>query len=170
MLDLDNKYCKNIEYFDQLGSSLMAECAQHLLTMLAKRDISEFNPRRIPESTGKQDMIEISLPNYLQFMIDFVREVETVDISISCNELYNKYRIWCEENGDRNILAKNPFGKKINKIFPQCVKWQQGKTINIRTITIEKLRENMITNYNIDISQLIPEQIDEDTIDHVPNI
>ena len=50
-------------------------------------------------------------------LIEFAKEVEVGD-SISNNELYVKYKDWCEDSG-HNSLARNTFQKRIVKAFKE---------------------------------------------------
>ncbi len=50
-------------------------------------------------------------------LIEFAKEIE-IDISISNNQLYLKYKDWCDESG-HNSLARNTFQKRIVKAFKE---------------------------------------------------
>ena len=50
-------------------------------------------------------------------LIEFAKEIE-IDSSISNNQLYLKYKDWCDESG-HNSLARNTFQKRIVKAFKE---------------------------------------------------
>ena len=50
----------DFEYWTTLNKSFTAEFYSHLLTFFMKRDISKFNPRVIPITEAKKDLIEAS--------------------------------------------------------------------------------------------------------------
>ena len=50
----------DFDYWEALNKSFTPEFYAHLLTFFMKRDISKFNPRKIPMTEAKQDIIEAS--------------------------------------------------------------------------------------------------------------
>ena len=50
-------------------------------------------------------------------LIEFAKEVE-INGSITNNQLYNKYKYWCDDSG-HNPLARNTFQKRIVKAFKE---------------------------------------------------
>ena len=50
-------------------------------------------------------------------LIEFAKEVE-VETAISNNQLYVRYKDWCEDSG-HNALARNTFNKRIVKAFKE---------------------------------------------------
>ena len=60
VLACNGKYKNNHDYWNNIYNNLNEEFYNNLLTYFLKRDISEFNPRIIPMTEAKQDLIEAS--------------------------------------------------------------------------------------------------------------
>ena len=60
VLACNGKYKNNHDYWNNLYNNLNEEFYSNLTTFFIKRDISEFNPRIIPLTEAKQDLIEAS--------------------------------------------------------------------------------------------------------------
>ena len=50
-------------------------------------------------------------------LIEFAKEVE-IDVPISSNVLYDRYKNWCQDSG-HNVLARNTFSKRVAKAFKE---------------------------------------------------
>ena len=50
-------------------------------------------------------------------LIEFAKELE-IDVQISSNQLYDRYKDWCNDSG-HNALARNTFQKRIAKAFKE---------------------------------------------------
>jgi len=72
VLDCNNKYANNKEYFDKiLAVTNSNEVSEHFFQFLAQKDLSEWNPRCIPETDLKKELQQNSIPDPIQFMMDF---------------------------------------------------------------------------------------------------
>ena len=60
VLSCNGVHKNDFEYWESLNKSFTAEFYSHLLTFFMKRDISKFNPRVIPITEAKKDLIEAS--------------------------------------------------------------------------------------------------------------
>ena len=60
VLACNGKYKNNHEYWNNIYNNLNEEFYNNLLTYFIKRDINNFNPRIIPMTEAKQDLIEAS--------------------------------------------------------------------------------------------------------------
>ena len=71
----NGKYKNNHNYWDDIYNDLNEEFYSHLLTYFMKRDISNFNPRIIPMTDAKQDLIEASKSPVEQFICDYYNKL-----------------------------------------------------------------------------------------------
>lgn len=163
ILEADDKYCKDNDYFVRLSTAMTPEAGQHFFTMLMQRDISSFNPRLRPSTIAKNTMIEESLPLYLKYIINYVRtNIDITDISMSSDDLFIKFTQWCGECNIKNIPSKIGFARDINKIIPVKVKKVNGKSINWREISFTLLKGKIKKACNFDIELVVNE---EDAVD-----
>lgn len=151
ILDADNKYCTDKDYFAKLAEAMTDECGQHFYTMLMKRDITTFNPRKRPQTEAKNKMIEDSLPLYMKFIVDYVRNNEFERLSVSSDDLYNVFKGWCSDCNIRNTPSKIGFSRDINKIIPVKHVKRNGIKTNMRDISMIDLRANIRRACNFDI-------------------
>jgi len=96
----------NHEYFDNLKKYKDTSTTEfvHLYNYLLRNDISAFNPRIIPMTEVKQEMIN-EMEDYFISFVRYVNEVieserilcwdECVNDRISRTDLYQKYREYC---------------------------------------------------------------------------
>ena len=71
----NGKYKNNNDYWTNMYNSFTPEFYSHLLTYFINRDITEFNPRVIPMTEAKQDLIEASRNPVEQFICDHYNEL-----------------------------------------------------------------------------------------------
>ena len=60
VMSCNGKYKNDFEYWTALNKSFTPEFYSHLLSFFMQRDISKFNPRVIPMTEAKHDLIEAS--------------------------------------------------------------------------------------------------------------
>ena len=83
-------------------------------------NFQEVDINTIPDTKARQEIINLSKCNTLKFL-DFLKEEplthfdqETGELEnireIKANEFYEKYRSWCNQNGERNIVSNTKFG------------------------------------------------------------
>ena len=75
VLACNGKYKNNHDYWNNMYNSFTPEFYSHLLTFFINRDISNFNPRIIPMTEAKQDLIEASRNPVEQFICDYYNKL-----------------------------------------------------------------------------------------------
>lgn len=120
----------NHEYFDNLKKYKDASTDQfvHLYNFLIRYDISRFNPRNIPMTEIKQEMVD-EMEDSVKSFVRYVNEsIESERIlcwagyengRVGRNDLYQKYREFCSNCGinTKYIDTQNRFGRKIKKHY-----------------------------------------------------
>ena len=83
-------------------------------------NFDEVDINTIPNTKARQEIMNLSKCNTLKFL-DFLKEepltrfnqeigdVENIK-QIKATEFYEKYRSWCNQNGERNIVSNTKFG------------------------------------------------------------
>jgi hypothetical protein len=120
----------NHEYFDNLKKYKDTSTQEflHLYNYLLRYDISEFNPRVIPITEVKHDMIyemEDSVKSFVRYVNESIESErilcwhECTGGRISRSDLYQKYREYCIQAGMNTnyIDTQNRFGRKIKKHY-----------------------------------------------------
>ena len=120
----------NHEYFDNLKKYKDTSTNEflHLYNYLLRYDISSFNPRIIPMTEVKQEMInemEDSVKSFVRYVNEAIESEhmlcwhECTGDRIGRNELYQKYREYCTQAGMNTnyIDTQNRFGRKIKKYY-----------------------------------------------------
>lgn len=136
-LELDNKYCDNKEYFQNLSEAMTPLAAEHMFMWLASIDLTGF-PSRIPNTAAKTAMKLENIPYAIRMLIDFVRGEIDADIyplpedeclNISVDVLFGLYQHWCNTNQIQMNINKLNYSKLINKILPTKQIKLNGKNV-----------------------------------------
>jgi hypothetical protein len=116
---VSNKYMQNKNYFRILSEKCYnKQTANAFYSYLL--NFQEVDINTIPDTKARQEIINLSKCNTLKFL-DFLEEEplthfdpETGELEnireIKANEFYEKYRSWCNQNGERNIVSNTKFG------------------------------------------------------------
>jgi hypothetical protein len=121
IFEVNDKYKGNKKYFNNLADLCFnQEVADAFYTYLLNYECLE-NLQPI-ETELRTQAIELSKPNPLKF-IDYLKEnpimegfpEEQPQKLIKSLELYKKYREWCVESGERNIVSARKFTLTIQK-------------------------------------------------------
>jgi phage/plasmid-associated DNA primase len=119
IFQVSNKYRQNTEYFENLTKQCYTQTtADAFYSYLLNFD--EVDIHTIPNTKARQEIMNISKPNAIKFL-DFLKEEpltrfnqETSEVEnikeMKATELYEKYRNWCNQNGERNIVSNTKFG------------------------------------------------------------
>ena len=99
---------------------------RHLFTFFLHRDISKYQPRMIPMTSTKQEMINASKDSYELFFDEYIDRFDG-DGWIS-KDAYEHYKQFCSENGYSNPLSNKSFGLKIKR-FVDIIKRRRGPKI-----------------------------------------
>ena len=73
------------------------------------RDISNFNPRDIPDTEEKRDLIEANKSSYQMFYEEYEEQFK---YGWNCKDCYRKYADFARDMGFA-VCAANTFGSKI---------------------------------------------------------
>ena len=116
---VSNKYMQNKNYFRILSEKCYnKQTANAFYSYLL--NFQEVDINTIPDTKARQEIINLSKCNTLKF-VDFLKEEpltrfvqETGELEnirkIKATEFYEKYRSWCNQNGERNIVSNTKFG------------------------------------------------------------
>ena len=116
---VSNKYMQNTEYFEDLTEQCYNQStADAFYSYLLNFDEVDINT--IPNTKARQEIINLSKPNALKFL-DYLKEEPLTRFNQETNEseniktikpieLYEKYKNWCNHNGERNIITNTKFG------------------------------------------------------------
>ncbi|CAB4437318.1 unnamed protein product [Rhizophagus irregularis] len=122
-LDVLAKYKGNREYFGFLIKVLEnLDTAGSFMSYLLSRDLTSFNPRTIPDTRMKQELIETSIPNpqrFLQYYLEIMWPDNCDRLEIPCTNFYSTYQNWCSEKGENKTLSDNKFGMEIKQLAPK---------------------------------------------------
>jgi hypothetical protein len=140
--ELSNKYMNNYEYFDKLGNQIKSG-ADDFITYLKLLDISNFNPRKIPDSIIKTEQKMNSLINSYRFLIDMLYEINNG--YITTQELFDMYRNWCYDCGEKNIKSKKIFVDDIG-VLSEIIRKKNIRGFNINKANI---KARMMIDFNV---------------------
>jgi hypothetical protein len=115
---MSNVYRNNSEYFNRLRTICFnQDVANQFYTYLL--DFPAVDLSKIPMTEMKQSMIQVSKASPLKFL-DAINEDSELkeavldgETRVKATVLYAKYREWCSENGERNVLTSTKFGTVI---------------------------------------------------------
>lgn len=132
-------YTKAIfEYFDKLIKSFDDDFYNNLFTFLMKRDLSQFNLRKLPMTREKEELLEINKSSYELFVEE--RE-EELKLGWICKDCYNDYVRFAIQN-NFCICASNTFGAKKRDFVERKKKRIDGKLEWIYTMTQVKTNDD----------------------------
>jgi len=87
-------------YYASLTSSLGSSAATHFFHFLMRRDLTHFRGEgpKPPMTQWKQDIVSVSAPLSLQFMIDYAEDGQS-DMSPTVPLLWASFKKWCAAHG-----------------------------------------------------------------------
>ena len=110
VIKVSGKHVGDFEYFDKLISERDSqEFYDNLYTYYMKMDLTSFDPRKIPMTDAKRDIIEASKNSYELFVQDFLKEF---DDGINCQTAWDNYKDWVQQNGYQ-LCSNKTFGSKL---------------------------------------------------------
>ena len=138
--ETSDRYKGNFGYFEKLCGSFNDAFYENLYTYFMRRDISKFNPRIMPDSEAKDDIINASKSSYELFIQDKIhRFIEGFDCSVS----FGEYKIWAKDNGFMSCNVKT-YGLNIKQFCDRKrISTEQGR------IWVYQLKESMKNNFEI---------------------
>lgn len=132
---MSNIYRNNSEYFDRIRDICFTQdVANQFYTYLL--NFPAVNLSKIPMTDLKKSMINISKPSPLKFLdainedADLKEAILDGETRVKATLLYSKYREWCVENGERNIVSSTKFGTVVGEKLRK-VHTRNGNTYEI---------------------------------------
>lgn len=111
IFEMSSVYANNSEYFDRLYKLCFnQDVANEFYTYLL--DFDSVDLSKIPMTELKLEMMYLSTPAPLRFLEEYSSSYDE-SCDVKAMELYNEYRRWCEDNGERTILTNTKFGTVI---------------------------------------------------------
>ena len=108
--EVSDKYKGDFDYFEQLCATLDSKnFRNNLFTFCCKRDLSSFNPRRIPQTATKEEILNLSKSAYQLFVEEYQDEFAA---GWRCAECYLEYRSFAQMNGFA-VSSSVTFGKNV---------------------------------------------------------
>ncbi|GBC12205.2 poxvirus D5 protein [Rhizophagus irregularis DAOM 181602=DAOM 197198] len=145
-LNVSAKYKGNREYFGSLVKVLEnPDTASSFMSYLLSRDLTGFNPRSIPDTQMKRELIEASIPNpqrFIQYYLEMMWPDNCDTLEIPCTNFYSTYQNWCSEKGENKTLSDNKFGMEIKQFAPKMRVSRSGTRINYYILDKAKIVEN----------------------------
>ncbi|GET50431.1 poxvirus D5 protein [Rhizophagus irregularis DAOM 181602=DAOM 197198] len=145
-LNVSAKYKGNREYFSSLVKVLEnPDTASSFMSYLLSRDLTGFNPRSIPDTQMKRELIEASIPNpqrFIQYYLEMMWPDNCDTLEIPCTNFYSTYQNWCSEKGENKTLSDNKFGMEIKQFTPKMRVSRSGTRINYYILDKAKIVEN----------------------------
>ena len=138
----------NEAYFGPLNATFTPEFYSHLLTFFLSRDISNWQRKRIPMTTRKEEIISASKSKYYLFIQEKITKFASGYIR---SESFKDFKKWCSENG---YTAGNNQDYKL-EILTYCSEWRPGPQFEKRPY-FYKLKAEYYKLFNIEV----PEQKD----------
>jgi len=129
-LNVDPKYKGNTIYFQELLKQMQLGGASALLYDLLNEDLSDFDPRFMPENDSGFDMKMRSASSAEQYIYEALKlgawnlacgEHAWEFGTRSCKGLQKDYKDWCDEEGMKPINSSE-FGKVLKKLFSSLKK------------------------------------------------
>ncbi|GBC27127.2 integrase [Rhizophagus irregularis DAOM 181602=DAOM 197198] len=121
------------------------DTASSFMSYLLSRDLTGFNPRSIPDTQMKRELIEASIPNpqrFIQYYLEMMWPDNCDTLEIPCTNFYSTYQNWCSEKGENKTLSDNKFGMEIKQFAPKMRVSRSGTRINYYILDKAKIVEN----------------------------
>lgn len=134
------------EYFSKLRKKMEDKnVIKTVYEYFKMRDISEFNPKNIPQTEWRTNLQELERTPIEQFLMDYVtRNQNRKEIVVSQKDLHDEYKNYIENNGiDNNdaLMSTTSLAIRILRI-PGIEKGQRTKDGNIRILKINVLKKH----------------------------
>lgn len=111
MTECSDRYKGDFDYFDKLVKSFDTAFYEHLLTFFMNKDISEFNPRKMPMTKIKKEVIESKKSCYKLFVEEYIDKLNGKE-GWNCKDAFTYYVDFAKRNGFK-CCASNTFGSKV---------------------------------------------------------
>ena len=118
-----------------------------MFTFFMKRDIKNFNPRVIPQTQAKKDVLELSksaVEQYIESTVDDFNERGE-----NCDTYYQNYCMFARSHGF-GVMSINTFGKEAKEYLKKNRVRINGRLEN-RYFLIEEYKQRVLDNNKVDI-------------------
>ena len=116
MIKTDNSKAQNLEY---LGPAIKEindpDTLRSAFYYYSTLDISAYEPRKIPQTTYRQDQKIVSLATPYKFLLTLF-EMDMADVKLHTSEFYMKYLNWCCAEGYTKNCIKSTFATTLTNI------------------------------------------------------
>jgi hypothetical protein len=117
------KYVGNFNYFSKLVAERKGKVFfDNLFTYYMKMDLSKYDPRKIPMTEAKKDVLEVSKSSYELFVQDRISDFVN---GWNCQEAWDTYKDWVQQNAYQ-LCSNKTFGAQI-KNFCDRKRQSSGK-------------------------------------------
>ena len=93
------------------------EFSKELYNYYINPDISKFNPRNIPMTEAKLDLIAQNRPRHEEFIIDYIEKFKH---GFEKQDCFDTYLFWCRERNITNPGCEKTFRKNISEYVVFC--------------------------------------------------
>ena len=126
---------------------------ENLYNWCLKQDISNYNPRDIPMTEAKMELIAQNRPRHEDFIIEHIEKFKD---GFEKQDCFSEYQYWCNRNGYKNPGNIKTFNDNLSKY----VVWGQRKDSKSGNYT-RRLPQKRILGKVKEIYQLTPEKYEE---------
>ena len=156
--DCNGKY-RNSEFLENLHD-LPESFYNNLFTYFMRRNLSNYNPRKIPMTQAKKNIIEACRSDVDNFIVKYYNEIVEGITASETKILYDRFKNECE-------IANENYQKWTNFRNDLLMKCVDGKQIRIlrdqKRIWVYKLKDEYLEIYKPEINQ----ELDDDYIDDI---
>lgn len=131
VLQISDKHKEDIPYFKAINKELENGGLENLLHELIKEDITDFNPRILPQNADAFSVKLMSASSAEKYIYEALSHGcfdlgnstpnQSWNSSISCESVYKDYKIWCEQQGLKSEVSQR-FGNTLYKLIPSITK------------------------------------------------
>jgi hypothetical protein len=114
IFEMSSAHMNDNEYFGRIRRECFnQDVANEFYTYLL--DFPAVPLNQIPDTELRREMMNMSKPNTLKFL-DAVREDNLYDGAeeVSATNLYDRYKQWCSDNGERTVVSSTKFGSIVS--------------------------------------------------------
>ena len=112
IFEMSGVHMNDDDYFGNIRKTCFnQDVANEFYTYLL--DFPAVSLSKIPETTLRQEMMNMSKSSPLKFL-DAVKEENLFEGEVKSSVLYDAYRNWCANNGERLVLTSTKFGSIIS--------------------------------------------------------
>lgn len=150
-LELDNKYVGNVGYFENIGKTCLNQAAGDVMyNYLMRRDISEFHPETMPQTTLKRELKTHSMPKSLLYIENLFNSEDSLTNQTAVHKaaLFSSFTKWLSDEGYNNkgYNAKR-FGSELKLIDIEFTRLRIGGLLKLGTRLDKDIIEAAFKSY-----------------------